>query len=115
MHGRYQRLTIPPMNTIITRIWHGVTKASQADAYLRFLEKTGIADYKKVPGNLGTQVLRRIEGDQCHFWTVTRWDSYDSIRQFAGEDYEQARYYPEDQQFLLAFEPTVIHCETFDY
>jgi hypothetical protein len=23
---------------------------------------------------LGVETLRRIEGDKCHFWTVTKWD-----------------------------------------
>ncbi len=103
------------MNIIITQIWHGLTRASDAEAYLRYLTETGIKDYRKVPGNLSVQVLRRIEGDQCHFWTVTRWDSYESIKKFAGEDYEKARYYPEDKAYLLTFEPNVIHCETFDF
>jgi hypothetical protein len=33
----------------------------------------------------------------------------DSIRAFAGEPVDQARYYPEDKDFLLEFEPTVVH------
>ena len=101
--------------SIITRIWHGLTLAQHADDYLEYLQVSGIADYKKTPGNLGVQVLRRLEGANCHFWTVTRWDSYESIKQFAGEDYEKARYYPDDERFLLEFEPHVIHCETFDF
>ena len=28
---------------------------------------------------------------------------------------EQARYYPEDARYLLEFEPTVLHCETFEF
>lgn len=103
------------MPTVITRIWHGVTLARHADNYLQYLEASGISDYKNTPGNLGVQVLRRLENDRCHFWTVTRWDSYESIKGFAGEQYEQARYYPEDAQYLLGFEPTVLHCETFDF
>ncbi|TGE26157.1 antibiotic biosynthesis monooxygenase [Hymenobacter aquaticus] len=100
---------------MITRIWHGTTAALDADAYLEYLQQSGIADYKNTPGNLGVQVLRRLAGDVCHFWTVTRWDSYESIRQFAGPDYDKARYYPEDARYLLEFEPTVLHCETFEF
>ncbi|WP_210116306.1 antibiotic biosynthesis monooxygenase [Hymenobacter fodinae] len=100
---------------IITRIWHGITAAHDADSYLQYLQESGIADYKTTPGNLGVQVLRRVEADVCHFWTVTRWDSYESIKHFAGEQYEQARYYPEDAQYLLEFEPTVLHCETYEF
>jgi heme-degrading monooxygenase HmoA len=99
----------------ITRMWHGRTRIEHADEYLEFLKKSGIPDYKKVPGNLGVQVWRRKEEAVCHFWTVTQWDSIDSIKQFAGEDYEKARYYPEDRQYLLEFEPNVLHFETFEF
>ena len=34
-----------------------------------------------------------------------------SIRAFAGEGVETAKYYPEDKDFLLEFEPRVIHYE----
>jgi heme-degrading monooxygenase HmoA len=103
------------MNKKITRIWHGITKATDAEVYLAYLEKTGVEDYKKTPGNLGVQILRRVEGDCCHFWTVTQWDSYESIQAFAGPEYEKARYYQEDKKYLLSFEPKVIHCETFEF
>lgn len=100
---------------IITRIWHGVTRREDSEEYLEYLTKTGIEDYKKTDGNLSVEILRRIEDDKCHFWTVTKWDSYENIKKFAGEDYEKARYYAEDKQYLLEFEPNVIHCETFEF
>jgi heme-degrading monooxygenase HmoA len=99
----------------ITRIWHGRTRARHADEYLEFLERTGVADYKATDGNLSVQIWRRIDGDVCHFWTVTTWESFENIEKFAGEDYEKARYYEEDKKFLLEFEPRVIHCETFNF
>jgi heme-degrading monooxygenase HmoA len=99
----------------ITRIWHGTTKAEHADEYLQYVIDTGIAEYKNTESNLNVEVLRRVEGDKCHFWTVTKWDSYESIKKFAGEEYEKARYYPEDEKYLLEFEPNVIHCETFEF
>jgi heme-degrading monooxygenase HmoA len=102
-------------NKTITRIWHGVTKAELADEYLEYVINTGITDYKKTKGNLSVEILRRIENEICHFWTVTKWDSFESIKSFAGEDYEKARYYPEDADYLLEFETNVIHCETFEF
>ena len=98
---------------IITRVWHGMTRAEHADEYLEFLVKTGVADYKKTPGNLSVEIWRRVEGDVCHFWTVTKWDSYESIKRFAGEDFKKAKYYPDDSRYLLEFEPEVEHFETF--
>jgi heme-degrading monooxygenase HmoA len=99
----------------ITRIWHGRTKAEHADEYLKFLIDTGVPDYKRIPGNLSVEIWRAIEGDVCHFWTVTKWESLDSIKQFAGEDHKKAKYYAEDDKYLLEFEPNVRHCETFEF
>lgn len=96
---------------MIARIWHGVTPASKADEYVEFLNKTGVKDYQATDGNLGVHVLRRIEGDQAHFLTLTFWDSVESITKFSGDDYEKARYYPEDKDFLLEFEEKVAHYE----
>lgn len=98
---------------MITRIWHGRTKAEHADIYFEYVKSTGIEDYKKTPGNLSVKILRRIENDICHIWTVTEWTDLESIKKFAGEDYEKARYYPADSKYLLEFEEKVIHCETF--
>ena len=94
---------------MIARIWHGMTPAAKADEYVEYLNRTGVPDYRAVEGNLGVYVLRRIEGERAHFLTLTFWDSVDSIKKFAGEDYEKARYYTEDKDFLLEFEEKVTH------
>ena len=94
---------------MICRMWHGITPSSKADAYAAFLERRAIPDYRSVPGNLSVAVLRRDEHDVTHFMTVTHWESEESIRAFAGDDLLKAKYYPEDQGFLLEFEPVVQH------
>jgi heme-degrading monooxygenase HmoA len=99
---------------MIARIWHGRTEVSKANAYVSFLEQSGLRDYRNTEGNLGAYILRRIEGDEAHFLTLSFWKSLDAIKAFAGEDYEKARYYPEDKEFLLEFEPTVLHYEVFE-
>lgn len=101
------------METIITRMWHGITKIEVADEYLNYLEETAIKDYKSIPGNLSVEVWRRKEKDVCHFWTVTKWKNVEGIKEFAGEAYEKARYYEKDKKFLLEFEVNVIHSETY--
>jgi len=98
---------------MIGRIWHGTTDAENADEYLNYLNETGIPDYRRTEGNLGAFVLRRIENDTAHFLTVSFWESLEAIKKFAGEEYEKARYYPQDKEFLLEFEPTVKHYELF--
>jgi heme-degrading monooxygenase HmoA len=96
---------------MIARTWHGVTPAARAGEYLAYLNRTGVPDLQRTQGNQGVFVLRRIEGDQAHFLLISLWESYDAIRHFAGEDPEQARYYPQDPDFLLELEPTVTHYE----
>lgn len=101
----------PP--AMIARIWHGRTRAADAGRYLEFLKQRAIADYKSVPGNQGVYLLRRVEGEQAHFLTLTFWESRQAIEGFAGAEIDKAKYYPEDKDFLLEFEPTVTHYEVF--
>ncbi len=96
---------------MIVRIWHGVTAAARAYEYLDYLGVTGVPDYRATEGNLGVYVLRRIEDGRAHFLTVSFWESMSAIEGFAGSDPERAKYYPEDEEFLLEFEPTVEHYE----
>jgi len=96
---------------MIARAWHGATRASDAEAYAEFLNRTGVKDYRATPGNRGAYVLRRVSGDLAHLLLLTLWDSMDAVRKFAGPDAEKAVYYPEDEQFLLAKEPQVTHYE----
>ena len=96
---------------MIARVWRGETSAAKADAYLEYLNTTGVKDYAAVEGNRGVQVLRRIEGERAEFLILSFWDSLDAVRAFAGDEYEHAVYYPEDAEYLLAFEPTVDHYE----
>jgi heme-degrading monooxygenase HmoA len=99
----------------ITRIWHGITNAEHAEEYTKYVEDTGMREYRQIPGNISASLLRRIDGNVCHFLTVTEWDSYESIKKFAGEDYTKAKYYELDRKYLLEFEERVQHYETFEY
>ncbi|HSE48198.1 MAG TPA: antibiotic biosynthesis monooxygenase [Terriglobales bacterium] len=96
---------------MIARMWHGVTKASDGDAYAEFLRARAVPDYMSVAGNQGVYILRREEGERTHFMTLTFWESRAAIEQFAGKEIERAKYYEEDRQFLLEFEKNVVHYE----
>jgi heme-degrading monooxygenase HmoA len=96
---------------MIARLWHGSTPVSRSQAYLDFLLKTGVPDYRNNPGNRGVQILLRKEEDVAHFLLVSLWDSMEAVGRFAGPDVDRAKYYPEDPQFLLELEPNVVHYE----
>jgi heme-degrading monooxygenase HmoA len=98
----------------ITRIWRGKTKAKHADEYLQYIIQTGLKEYRQVEGNLSVKILRRIEEDICHFVTISEWDSYDSIKAFAGNEYWKAKYYKKDEFYLLNLDGSTEHFETVD-
>lgn len=99
---------------MIARIWKGKVPVEMADSYYSYLKRTGLRDYKKTKGNLGVNVLRRDNGDHTQYVLITYWDSYNSIKEFAGQEFDKARYYPEDEDYLLSFEPYVDHFEVLD-
>ena len=94
---------------MVARIWHGKTLAATANDYRDFLRLRAFSDYQSISGNLGAHILQRTEGDEAHFITFTFWENIDAIKAFAGDDFEKAKYYPEDKIFLLEFEPKVAH------
>jgi heme-degrading monooxygenase HmoA len=77
------------------------------------LLEVAVNDYRSVKGFLGLQFLHRIEKNEAHFTLITFWPSIDVIKKFAGEEYDRAKYYPEDADFLLEFEERVVHHEVF--
>ena len=88
---------------MISRIWHGWTEPDNADAYEALL-KTEIFPgilAKNVPGFRRIELFRRPAGDEVEFVTVMWFDSLDDVKAFAGEDYERAVFYPEDDRFLI--------------
>ena len=99
---------------MIARIWHGTVPLEKAAQYLKLMRTVAIPDYRRIPGNKTALVLQRIEGTKAHFLTFTLWESLESIRAFAGDNVEQAKYYDFDSSFLTELEPTVQHYEVYD-
>ena len=96
---------------MIVRMWHGTVLSSKAKDYREFLNARAIPDYQSTEGNISVHILERSEGTVTHVITLTFWKDLDSIKAFAGNDVETAKYYPEDKDFLLEFEPNVTHYE----
>lgn len=99
---------------VIARIWRGWTLPADADAYVEYLERTGMPAYRATPGNRGAFILRQPDGDRVEFLTLSFWDSLAAIRTFAGDPIDQAVFYPEDDRYLVERETTVQHYELFE-
>jgi antibiotic biosynthesis monooxygenase (ABM) superfamily enzyme len=94
---------------VIARIWHGWTSRNDADAYERFLREQMFPSIHRVPGFVGTELLRRDDGDEIAFITITRFESLESVRAFAGNDYEQAVIEPEARALLARHDERAEH------
>jgi heme-degrading monooxygenase HmoA len=95
---------------IVLRKWTGRISTTDEAEYGAYVAGTGAADYRRTKGNLGFQILMRALGDgTSEVTTLSWWESIDAIRAFAGDQPELARYYPEDDRFLLGRPERVEH------
>jgi len=97
----------------IMRLWHGEVSIEKADEYEKFMIEKAAPDYGSVDGLLKLYFQRRNEDKSAHFLLVTIWDSLESIKKFAGAEPELAKYYPEDDKFLLKKEKNTSMYEVF--
>ncbi|MFL5881979.1 MAG: hypothetical protein ACJ782_18280 [Actinomycetota bacterium] len=86
-------------------------RPADADEYAAYIGATGLAEYAQTPGNRGAWMLRREAGELTEFLTFTLWESLDAVKAFAGDDYETAVFYPEDDRFLVERDLTSTHYE----
>jgi heme-degrading monooxygenase HmoA len=96
---------------MISRIWHGWTLPQNADAYEELLKSeifNGIQN-RQIPGFHGIQLLRREHVEEVEFVTIMWFDSLESVRIFAGEDYEVAVVPPKARALLAHFDERSQH------
>jgi heme-degrading monooxygenase HmoA len=97
---------------MIMREWRAEIRRELRDEYVAYVEQTGIAQYRATAGNLGAAVaVRDLDEERSEIVTVSFWESLDSIRAFAGEPIDAARYFPEDERYLLTRPERVSHYE----
>ncbi|MEP6513739.1 MAG: antibiotic biosynthesis monooxygenase [Parafilimonas sp.] len=87
---------------LISRIWHGYTESKNANAYEKLL-RSEIFPYiqsKNITGFKGIQLMKKNLADETEFITIMWFDSWQAVKDFAGEDYENA-VVPEAAQKLL--------------
>jgi heme-degrading monooxygenase HmoA len=98
---------------VISRVWHGYTTPDNADVYENLLKEeifTGIDD-RHIEGYKGIQLFRRDVAGEVEFITVMWFDSIDSVRAFAGDDYEAAVVPPKARAVLKRFDDRSQHYE----
>ena len=97
----------------IIRTWSGWTTLEKASAYETFLVDEVFPDVKKkgVDGLEKVSISTLASNDEVQFFLVLQFDKIDSVKKFAGEDYQNA-YVPEKaKQLLKRYDKTASHFE----
>lgn len=98
------------MNKII-RTWKGWTTIANAPIYEDMLinEVFPTVKRKGVEGLEKVSISTMLKNDEMEFFLVLQFDSLDSVKVFAGEDYEQA-YIPDNAKRVLSrYDKTAQH------
>ncbi len=97
----------------VLREWRAEIRRELKTEYVNYVLRTGIAHYRATPGNLGALIATRdLDQERSEIVTLSWWLEESSIKAFAGEDIGQARYFPEDDRFLLTRPDRVQHYES---
>jgi heme-degrading monooxygenase HmoA len=94
---------------MIGRLWHGWTIHENADAYEALLRREVLPGIHRVPGYHGAYLLRRDAGPEVEFVTMTLFESWDAVREFAGADFEAAVVPPAARALLARFDARSVH------
>src|SRR5262245_37285041 len=102
---------------MIARRWRGTVRSADHDAYLHYVEETGVAALLATPGNEDVVIFRHSDegADTSEIEVVSLWRDRASIRAFAGDDIDVARFFPDDDRYLVERELTVRHDDVDRY
>ena len=96
----------------VIRTWTGVIRTDDRDDYRDYIAATGLDGYRSTPGNIDAWMLYRDRTDgTTEVVTVSLWESHEAIRGFAGDDITVARFYPQDDHYLIERDLEVKHYE----
>lgn len=95
---------------MIMREWRAEIRRELRDEYVEYIRQTGVAGYRTTPGNLGATIaVRDLDEKRSEIVTLSFWRSLESISAFAGESIDKARYFAEDDRYLLTRPDRVVH------
>jgi heme-degrading monooxygenase HmoA len=96
---------------MIIREWRGRALRSREGAYVEHFNNSVLPQLQNVPGFIGAHLMSRPKGDLMEFVVLTRWESFEAIRRFAGPKFERAVVEPAAAAALMDFDPMVQHYE----
>lgn len=99
---------------MILREWRGRTELQRAHAYVRHFRTVVVPELHRIAGFLGAYLTQHQAGDLLEFVVITKWESMDAIRSFAGSSPEKAVVEPGAAAALRTFDTTVRHYDVLE-
>ena len=96
---------------MISRHWTGLVKKESEDEYIDHLKNDTFKKLSKIVGFVEASILKRALPEGTEFLIVTKWDSLEAIKQFAGENYETAVVPKIAQEMMLQYDKLAKHYE----
>ncbi|SMO72547.1 antibiotic biosynthesis monooxygenase [Fodinibius sediminis] len=98
---------------MISRIWRGWTTMEDADEYENLLREKifpTIAD-RQVRGYKSIQLFRKNHGDEVEFITIMWFDSWESVKEFAGQNFKRSYVSAVERKILKRYDNRSQHYE----
>jgi heme-degrading monooxygenase HmoA len=99
---------------MIVREWRARAGRESASLYPRHFNDAVLPMLRKLEGFVAGSLLSRIIDEHVEFLVMTRWDSLECIRGFAGPEIDKAVVEPAAAAALLSYDRTVQHYDVVD-
>ena len=99
---------------MIARHWTGLVKKDRADEYIVHFTNDTFKKLAKIDGFIEASILKRELLQGIEFLIITKWESSEAIKQFAGESYETAVVPGIAQEMMIQYDKLVKHYEILD-
>ena len=96
---------------MIARHWTGLCRPEYANEYTAHLKDEVFPGLEAIEGFIQASVLTRAIRDGVEFLVITKWESREAIKQFAGADYNTAVVPPKVRDWMMLYDEKVRHYE----
>jgi heme-degrading monooxygenase HmoA len=94
---------------MIERVWSARTTRDGADTYADHFRRVVVPQVSAIPGYRGARLLQRDLSGGVEVVVVTRWQTLDAIRAFAGEPLDRAVVHEDAARLFADYDRTVRH------
>ncbi len=93
----------------VVRVWSGRARRDDAARYVSHFARDVLTSLRSTNGFQHARLLYREVDAETEFLVLTRWDSLDVVREFAGADLDLAVVADEAREALTSFDTLVRH------